>query len=191
MIILFKSLVLPILEYCCQLWSPDKLGLMRKLESVQRNFTSKISGLGHLNYWERLSRLNMYSLERRRDRYTIIYVWKIISGLAPNFLDNQNRILTRDNPRLGRRCVVPPLNHSGPVYVRTLKECSFIVRGPQIFNCIPADLRNFDGSLIKFKNHLDKFLSSVPDQPAMPQYYQSSAGNSLVQQLAQQRVRNL
>ena len=30
MILLFKSLVLPILEYCCQLWS-DKLGLMRKL----------------------------------------------------------------------------------------------------------------------------------------------------------------
>ena len=59
--------------------------------------------------------------------------------------------------RLGRKCVVPPLNHGGPVYVRTLKECLFIVCGPQIFNCIPADLKNFDGSEMKFKNHLDKF----------------------------------
>ena len=67
MIILFKSLVLPILEYCCQLWSPDKLGLMRKLESVQRNFASKLSGLGQLHYGERLRKWRMYSLEKRRD----------------------------------------------------------------------------------------------------------------------------
>ena len=35
MIILFKSLVLPILEYCCQLWSPKKLSQIRNIESVQ------------------------------------------------------------------------------------------------------------------------------------------------------------
>ena len=60
-------------------------------------------------------------------------------------------ILTRNEPKFGRKCVVPPLNHtihSGPVYVRTLKECTFIVRGPQIFNCIPVYLRNFDGPIL-------------------------------------------
>ena len=29
------------------------------------------------SYADRLSMLKLYSLQRRRDRYTIIYVWKI------------------------------------------------------------------------------------------------------------------
>ena len=36
-------------------------------------------------YHERLKSLGLYSLQRRRERYCIIYIWKIIEGLAPNF----------------------------------------------------------------------------------------------------------
>ena len=35
MMTLFISLVRPILEYCCQLWSPKKLSQIRNIESVQ------------------------------------------------------------------------------------------------------------------------------------------------------------
>ena len=73
MMTLFKSLVLPVMEYCCVAWSPDALEQVRKLESVQRYFTSKISDVSHLDYWERLKILGLYSLERRRERYAIIY----------------------------------------------------------------------------------------------------------------------
>ena len=34
------------------------------------------------NYWERLDALNMYSQERRRERYAIIFIWKLAMGLA-------------------------------------------------------------------------------------------------------------
>ena len=70
--LLFKSLVIPILEYSCQLWSPKKLYLIRRLESVQRAFTAKITGMNNIDYWERLKQLQMFSLERRRDRYCAI-----------------------------------------------------------------------------------------------------------------------
>ena len=60
---LFRSLVLPLLEYCCQLWSPGTLGLIRQLEGVQRTFTYKISGMSGYSYWERLQHLKLYSLE--------------------------------------------------------------------------------------------------------------------------------
>ena len=63
MITLFKSMVLPHLEYCCQLWSPYLLKDIRRLEAVQRSFTARILGLGHLSYWERLANLKLYSLE--------------------------------------------------------------------------------------------------------------------------------
>ena len=58
------------LEYCCQLWAPLKEGEVRKLESVQRTFTSRISGMREimLDYWRWPKHLGLYSLERRRER---------------------------------------------------------------------------------------------------------------------------
>jgi hypothetical protein len=37
------------------------------------------------NFWERLQRLGLYSLQRRRERHVILYTWKMIAGMAPNF----------------------------------------------------------------------------------------------------------
>ena len=37
-----------------------------------------------LEYSERLVSFKLYSLQRRRERYCIIYVWKIFEGLVPN-----------------------------------------------------------------------------------------------------------
>ena len=65
MLMLYKTLVLPHLEYCCQVWSPVSLGSIRRLESVQRTFTARLEGLRDLNYWQRLQRLSLYLLERR------------------------------------------------------------------------------------------------------------------------------
>ena len=39
-----------------------------------------------LNFHERLRELNMYSLERRRDRYRIIYGWQQIEGIKENIM---------------------------------------------------------------------------------------------------------
>ena len=45
MLTLLKSIVLPILEYACQLWNPKSLNLINKLEKVQRSFTKHITGM--------------------------------------------------------------------------------------------------------------------------------------------------
>ena len=73
MITLFKALVLSNLEYCSALWSPKALGMIRELESVQRSFTRKIDGMNRLEYHERLQKLKLYSLERRRDHICLAY----------------------------------------------------------------------------------------------------------------------
>ena len=38
----------------------------------------------NLSYWDRLKRLDLYSLQRRRKRYIVILVWKIYYGVIPN-----------------------------------------------------------------------------------------------------------
>ena len=54
MLTLLKSIVLPILEYACQLWNPKSLNLVKKLEKGQRSFTKHITGMFDLPYEDRL-----------------------------------------------------------------------------------------------------------------------------------------
>ena len=190
MLTMFKALVLPIMEYCCQLWSPKKQYLVRKIETVQRHFTAVIMGTENLKYGERLKYLRIYSLERRRDRYAIIYAWKIIQGLAPNMLGRDKIRCVETNQRLGRYCLLPPLNNKAPNYVQSLREHSFSVHGPRLFNEMTAELRNFDGSLASFKHRLDAYLATVEDKPYDPTEPQVADTNSLIDQIRCARLKS-
>ena len=74
MMTIWKCIIQPKLDYTSQLWSPSDQASINALESPSRNFTSQITGLGHLDYLEILEVLNVYSQERRRERYQIILV---------------------------------------------------------------------------------------------------------------------
>ena len=74
MVTVWKTIIQPKLDYCSQLWSPSDQFNITRLESVMRNFTSKIDGCEGLNYWERLHRLQLLSQERRRERYQLILI---------------------------------------------------------------------------------------------------------------------
>ena len=185
MLTLYKSLVVPLLEYCCQLWDPWRMGEKQLLEAVQRSFTSKISAVKHLDYWERLEALDLYSLERRRERYAIIYVYKSLTGKAINNLN----ISWKDNPRRGRSCELQRPHSRASTRVKTLKENSFSIRGPKLFNTLPRNIRDSEElSLEQFKSKLDKFLQTIPDQPKLPHYHLRALSNSIIDQLALRRA---
>ena len=178
---LYKTLILPLIEYCCVLWNPSTTGQIRKLEAVQRTYTARMTGMQNMNYWQRLKHLKMYSLERRRERYIIIYIWKIINGLVPN-LNNAHTIKTANRGRRGLMCIVPPISTRW-TRLQTLREGSIAVLGPRLFNVIPQEVREYAGNLETCKKHLDEFLQTVVDQPPLPHYHQISEGNSVLQQL--------
>ena len=183
MLTLFKSLVLPILEYACVLWSPQAVGQVREIESVQRYFTSKINNMSNLNYWERLRSLKIFSLERRRDRYAIIYVMKILKGIVPNFTENEYKIQMYNSGRRGLLCKIPDLKSRATARLKSIKDRSFAVKGPKLFNTIPFELRNCDISMEVFKSKLDKWLLQIPDRPCLPNYQgQNAASNSVIDQ---------
>ena len=197
MLTLLKSLIQPLLEYGCEIWNPHLTEDIARLEKVQRDFTRKIEGMSEMNYWERLQALKLNSLERRRERYITIHTWKIMNGLAPN-LEGANAITIRneelnDRFRSGVMCNDPPLNPT-PSRIRTLKEKSFAVKGPKLFNNLPTRVRNdcLEISPDAFKNRLDTFLATVPDKPRLPerQYSQQAETNSFVDQFDVQRRNN-
>ena len=161
MVTLFKSIVLPILEYACQLINPKSLNLVNKLEKVQRSFTKHIAGMFDLPYEDRLQQLKLYSLQRRRDRYQIIYIWKIMKSLVANL--DPPPIAVSTSSRLGRMCVksTVPRGHTG-----TLVYNSFRSNGIRLFNSFPRAIRNITETDVNiFKQNLDHYLQSVTDEP--------------------------
>ena len=83
MLLIYKALVRPHIEYCVQIWSPvpryGNWSVIIELENVQRKFTRLIDGVGLLNYGERLAKLNLTTLAERRLRADLIETYKIIN----------------------------------------------------------------------------------------------------------------
>lgn len=184
MLTLWKSLVRSNIDYCCQLWNPTKTGEVQAIEQIQRSFIRKISGMQTLSYWEQLSALSLYSLERRRERYMIMYVWRILEGLTPNFnRPSSGGINANWNARRGRMCDVPAVRRQAPAPIQRIRYSSFGIVGPRLFNMLPKELRNTTAcNLEVFKRKLDTFLRSVPDEPLVSGYtaYRRADSNSLI-----------
>lgn len=184
MMTLWKSLIRSKLEYCCQLWHPSMKGDTQALEQVQRNFIRKISGMQQLSYWEQLQALSVYSLERRRERYLILYAWRIMEGQVPNICSpERGGISTKWHIRRGRYCVVPTVSNRVSQAVQSLRYTSFAIHAPRLFNLLPSCVRNITGcSVDSFKRQLDRYLRSVPDEPQIAGYtaMRRADSNSLI-----------
>ena len=159
---LYKSIVLSRLEYSCPVWNPSSMQDIKKLESTQRAFTRYISGCQGLSYWDRLKKLGLMSLQRRRERYVILHMWKIWQGAVPNDLDIQ----FYDHTRLGTRCKIPAIKSNSTTLSSSIYDHSFAVRGPKLWNAIPKP-PSFEVFKSKLTSHL---MSIIPDLPPVPGY---------------------
>src|SRR5207245_3625020 len=96
MVFSYKTYVLPILEYCCTIWSPSKLGDIDRPEDVQRYFTKSLDGLCDLGYENRLIVCSRRNLELRRLLNDLIMCFKIVHKLISlYFLDYLSSILIK------------------------------------------------------------------------------------------------
>ena len=182
MVTLLKSLLIPSIEYCCPLWAPTDQANIIRLEKVQRAFTKQILGLHTMQYWDRLQYLNIFSLERRRERYIIIYIWKVLHGLFPNPGFNIHHIDRDDGVALS----IPPVK--GPTALKKLKERNILCHGVRLFNTLPTYLRKLSindeqqPSPDSFKRCLDKYLHILPDEPFCPKRPRRAVSNSIIDQ---------
>lgn len=164
MLLLLKTYLIPRLEYCSAIWNPTKIREINQIEALQRTFTSKIENLDSYNYHERLQKLNLFSLQRRRERFIIIHTFKIYKNLAPNDVNLQ----FYENLRLGTQCRRLPLKAKS-ARLQTLRFNSFSHSAPRLFNVIPGEFKKAK-TVQSFKNMLDKLLLKIPDTPPTPGY---------------------
>ena len=179
MLTLLKSLIVSQVEYACVIWSPIDQQHINLIEGVQRKFTSRFvcfqtydDTLGMpvctTDYATRLQQLKIYNLQRRRERYIIIYVYKIVNKLTPNpgfDIDYNPRLKLEVTPKL-------VLQRGNANWSKKARNSSFFVTGPRLYNSIPGDLRELEDNIVpsksminSFKRKLDKHLSTIPDLP--------------------------
>ena len=130
----------------------------------QRRFTSKIHSVMHLDYWERLKALKMFSLQRRRERYLLIYLWKIINDKVPYDVNISWHVHVR-------RGIVADIPRTPSLVLKINTACdNFLkVKAAKLWNCLPKCV-NSKTSLESFKTNLDSFLLTLPDSPPVAGY---------------------
>jgi hypothetical protein len=191
MLTALKTLIIPLLEYGSIIWAPGVQSLVNLLESVQRSFTSKFGCFRTLDvslgitlcdtsYKDRLKELQIYSFQRRLERFLIIHIHKILIKYLPN-PGLEFHITSR-----GWWSVTP--KHpptSTPTWLRTAKDNSFFIRAPKLYNCLPTHLKqpiSYDPPsklhVEAFKRKLDIYLKQIRDDPdlgssnsLLPNYY--------------------
>ena len=123
----------------------------------------------------------MYSQERRRERYRVIYLWKVLENIVPPIRHGVNGGIQKLHERNGRTVELPTVNHKIPAAIQRIRDGSLTVHGAKLFNCLPKTIRNTSNcSLLQFKNQLDRFISGIPDEPLVTGYTKNNCSNSLI-----------
>jgi len=152
MLILYKTLVRPVVDYCIPVWRPNARKDITKLEKIQKRFTKMIDGCKKLSYEQRLSKLKLTSLEDRHYRADMIQVFKILNDncdiFTEQFLELSNRAGRKNSLKLFKR-----RNNLD------IAKFSFTSRVVDPWNELP-DAVVLSEDVNAFKSNLDKLMRS-------------------------------
>ena len=121
------------------------------MEGTLRTFTKKAKGLFDKDYWTRLSIFKLNSIQRRVDRYRIIYTWKSLNGYCPNIGIKWNE---NTSGRNGKILNIPKVKGVSQIS-KTLRRNSIQFYRVKLMNILPTEIRNFKGKPDNFKNLLE------------------------------------
>ena len=147
------------------------------IEQVQRQFTARIKDHQHLNYYDRIASLKLMSLQRRRERYSILHLHKIIYHSVASDLN----ITTNRSARRGLLVNIPPIIQGTKAKFQSLRDNFFTVSAPKLFNSLPKNIRD-EVKFGPFKSKLTAYLLHIPDRPPIAG---ESSANSIVHHAGQ------
>ena len=117
---------------------------IKRLERIQRAATKLAPSLKNKPYEERLARLNLPTLEQRRERGDMIAIFRIMKGIEDLDRDDLVTWDTRDTRGHGRKI-------KKVTYRRNVKKNSFPHRAIEMWNGLSSEV-----VLSQFKIKLDK-----------------------------------
>ena len=153
-LVLYKSLIRPLLEYCSTVWSMMFKKDSEKLEKVQRKATKLVGSIRDKDYPSRLRYLDLPSLVYRRRRADLLQVYRYFSGLD-QFRGNELFQVDSGRTRGHQRKLTKSRAN------KIVKQKMLAYRVITDWNSLPEDLVMAE-SINIFKNKLEKCWSSVP-----------------------------
>lgn len=152
---LYKSIVMPHFNYCASILFLSKNSDINRLQKIQNKFMRQILRVNrHSNKEFLLNTLKLMSVNQIIHYFTVIFIFKIVNGLTPNYLTDRIKFNYESNHMT--------LRNSNQIRVsNATKYCSqnsLFYKGVQLYNSLPNDIKNVD-SLNKFKSKIYKYTT--------------------------------
>ena len=150
--LLYCSLVLPQLEYCCFLWSPYTIKHRALIESIQRRATKFILNYppSEVSYLDRLVHLRMLPLEYRRELRDLLLLYKFKNGMM--FINSNDYFIPKTSYYRTRNSDINNLS-SLATHKQTYFQSSYFPRAVRIWNDLPSSFKDCP-SILSFKKKI-------------------------------------
>ena len=163
--LLFKSIIRPHLEYASPVWSPITRVEKARIEGVQRRATKLVPTLSNLPYTERLQHLKLPTLEYRRTRQDLIFLY----NYAHNNIILNTR--TRCNTCRYNTSMLSPITSGTRGHPFRYKQHRHIGIRKRFFTTRILSLWNSLTSHTVLAPTLNQFKSRLAKDPSMPGQY--------------------
>ena len=155
---LCEALVLSQFDYADVVYSNISSSLSNAIQKVQNSclrYIFNIKKKDHIRLSPLLKKLKWLNMENRRLLHCYTVVFKILSGKAPSYLSCELQTAAEQHSYNTRsRYNLYPINR------RTMmRNRSFMVRVPSLYNQLPQEIRSVS-SVLSFKKYCAKFLLS-------------------------------
>lgn len=156
-LLIYKTYICPHLEYCIQAWSPHLTGDMQCLERIQKAATNLVPSLRGCSYEDRLRKLRLTTLQKRRSRGDMIEVFKIVTAREKVPMDQFFHLA--DNSHGLRGHTLKLVKERARLDIR---KYFFSQRVVGVWNSLPQHVVDAV-SVNAFKNALDRFWHNMDD----------------------------
>jgi hypothetical protein len=148
LLLAYITYIRPTLEYASSIWSPYLLKDIHVIERVQKFFTRRLLKKLNLNYTERLTQLNLESLETRRIKADLLETYKHVNNIGNRKLETFFKLSKN-----------PYKANSMNLYIEysrlDLRKHWFSSRIAPIWNSLPENVKKLK-SETTFKHELEK-----------------------------------
>ena len=161
----YKTYIRSILDYASPSWSPHYATIVVSLERLQKRVVNIIDDINQdLPYSEKLKILKLYSLQRRRERYDLCFLWKYLNS-GSNYL-SITKTPESTTPRNARHHyhltdVADFKNHEK---LKSIRSHTYVPRVVELWNLLPGHIVRAK-TIDTFKKHLDIFIGDITDKP--------------------------
>ncbi len=161
---LFLAIVRPHLGYATQIWAPQTIKLIKRVERVQRRASKFILNLPYdcqISYKNQLKASKLLPLSFWHEYIDLVFLFKMMYGLVHVSDD----VIAEKNIRNTRR--TRATSNPDTILLRETKcrtvtfQHSFINRSTRIWNILPDELRHQSLSLVKFKSLLLEYYHTA------------------------------